>query len=43
MAESGKTLVIPTAEETGLSGTAVKEQQAGFISELVSIILFLQQ
>lgn len=43
MAESGKTLIIPRAEGTGLSGTAANEQQAGYISELINIILFLQQ
>lgn len=43
MVQSGKTLVIPRARGTGLSETAANEQQAGYRSELIDIILFLQQ
>lgn len=42
MVGSGNTLIIPRAEGTGLSGTAANKQHAGYISELISIILFLQ-
>lgn len=42
MVESWKTLIIPRAEGTGLSGTAANKQQARYSSEIIDIILFLQ-
>lgn len=43
MVQSGKTLIIPRAGGTGLLRTAANKQQAGYSSELIDIILFLQQ